>query len=97
MFDYLDADNVGIWGWSYGGYNTASVLAKDTKNVFKCGISVAPVTNWMLHSKLIILTILLQKLIPDQNVKGKHFVNLLHDYFCKRILLLSFFRVYNIS
>lgn len=33
-----------------GGYATALVLAKDTVDpVFACGISVAPVTSWLLY------------------------------------------------
>ena len=72
MFDYLDADNVGIWGWSYGGYNTVSVLAKDTNNVFKCGISGAPVTNWLLYSKLTIFKNSIAK-CHDQHKKSKAF------------------------
>ena len=51
MYDYIDVDRVAIWGWSYGGFNTASVLAKDVDNIFKCGISGAPVTNWLYYRK----------------------------------------------
>lgn len=45
-YKFIDPERVGIWGWSYGGYATAMALAKDTEKVFKCGISVAPVTSW---------------------------------------------------
>lgn len=37
---------------SYGGYATAMTLAKDTKKVFKCGVSVAPVTNWKFYDTI---------------------------------------------
>jgi dipeptidyl-peptidase-4 len=42
---YVDSMRVGIYGWSYGGYMTlrALLLASD---VFKVGISGAPVTFW---------------------------------------------------
>jgi dipeptidyl-peptidase 4 len=42
---YVDSTRVGIYGWSYGGYMTlrALLLASD---VFKVGISGAPVTFW---------------------------------------------------
>merc|ERR1712107_459770 len=45
---------VAIWGWSYGGFVTASVLAADAdqSNIFKCGISVAPVTNWIYYDSI---------------------------------------------
>ena len=41
---YVDGKNIAIWGWSYGGFMSAMCLAKGG-NVFKAGISVAPVTN----------------------------------------------------
>ncbi|MEI6143593.1 MAG: S9 family peptidase [Mariniphaga sp.] len=41
---YVDAKNVAIWGWSYGGFMSAMCLAKGGE-LFKAGISVAPVTN----------------------------------------------------
>lgn len=49
---WINKDAIGIWGWSYGGYATAMILAKDTDDpVFSCGISVAPVTSWLLYGK----------------------------------------------
>lgn len=48
-FDFIDRDKTGIWGWSYGGFATASVLVMDTGNVFKFGLSVAPVTDWIYY------------------------------------------------
>ncbi|GAB6033663.1 hypothetical protein CHUAL_013723 [Chamberlinius hualienensis] len=49
---YIDKKKVALWGWSYGGYVTAKALATDSKNVIKCGISVAPVTNWMFYDSV---------------------------------------------
>ena len=46
---YIDEDHTAIWGWSYGGYLSLSALTSDTQNVFKCGASVAPVTDWSLY------------------------------------------------
>jgi dipeptidyl-peptidase-4 len=40
-----DLHHVGITGWSYGGYLTAMALLKH-KDVFRVGISGAPVTDW---------------------------------------------------
>ena len=31
---------------------TLSVLTKDTENIFKCGIAVAPVTNWIYYDTI---------------------------------------------
>lgn len=46
--DYIDGDNIGFWGWSYGGYMTLMSLFK-APDVFKAGVSVAPVTDWRLY------------------------------------------------
>ncbi|ORX95337.1 hypothetical protein K493DRAFT_324651 [Basidiobolus meristosporus CBS 931.73] len=48
---YVNPENVAIWGWSYGGYMTGKVLETDTQ-VFKAGISVAPVTDWKLYDSV---------------------------------------------
>ncbi|XP_045470312.1 venom dipeptidyl peptidase 4-like isoform X2 [Harmonia axyridis] len=49
---YIDRDRTAIWGWSYGGYAAGMALATETDNVFKCGISVAPVTDWALYDTI---------------------------------------------
>ncbi|KAJ8683545.1 hypothetical protein QAD02_019337 [Eretmocerus hayati] len=46
-YSWIDGDRIGIWGWSYGGYATAMVLTGDDDKIFKCGLSVAPVTSWL--------------------------------------------------
>jgi len=46
--DYVDGDNIGFWGWSYGGYMTIMALFQEP-DVFKAGVSVAPVTDWRLY------------------------------------------------
>ena len=45
---YIDADRIGIWGWSYGGY-MASLSLFLGNDVFKTGIAVAPVTSWRFY------------------------------------------------
>jgi dipeptidyl-peptidase-4 len=49
---YIDANNTGIWGWSYGGFATAWVLVQDKQNVFKFGLSVAPVTSFIYYDSI---------------------------------------------
>jgi dipeptidyl-peptidase-4 len=44
---YADPERIGIWGWSYGGYQTAYALTHSKR--FKCGIAGAPVTDWRLY------------------------------------------------
>ncbi|MFK7806537.1 MAG: S9 family peptidase [Saprospiraceae bacterium] len=49
--DYVDADRIGIWGWSYGGYMSSLALLKGN-DVFKTAIAVAPVTNWKWYDSI---------------------------------------------
>lgn len=42
---YVDAERVGIWGHSYGGYLTCLALLKEP-DVFHVGVAGAPVTDW---------------------------------------------------
>lgn len=48
---YVDAQRIGIWGWSYGGFMSATCLMRGS-DVFKMGISVAPVTNWRYYDNI---------------------------------------------
>ena len=48
---YVDGDRIGMFGWSYGGFLTALCLTKGA-DVFKMGISVAPVTNWRFYDSI---------------------------------------------
>ncbi|XP_058801834.1 venom dipeptidyl peptidase 4-like isoform X2 [Phymastichus coffea] len=51
-FPWIDSNKTALWGWSYGGYSTVSVLTKDDDNVFSCGLAVAPVTNWIYYDSI---------------------------------------------
>jgi dipeptidyl-peptidase 4 len=41
---FIDANRIGLWGWSYGGFMTAYALTHSKS--FKMGIAGAPVTDW---------------------------------------------------
>lgn len=45
---YVQADKVGVYGWSNGGYMTLMLLAK-ASNTYACGVAGAPVTDWGLY------------------------------------------------
>lgn len=47
---FLDETRVGIWGWGYGGYVTSMVLGTQ-QDVFKCGIAISPIADWLYYSK----------------------------------------------
>lgn len=48
---YIDAKEIGIWGWSYGGFMSANCLFKGN-DVFKMAIAVAPVTSWRFYDSI---------------------------------------------
>ncbi|MFV8225052.1 S9 family peptidase [Christiangramia aquimixticola] len=45
---YIDAERIGIWGWSYGGFMSSNALLKGN-DVFSMAIAVAPVTSWRFY------------------------------------------------
>ena len=48
---YVDKDRIAIWGWSFGGFNTLLSMSEG-RPVFKCGIAVAPVTDWRYYDSV---------------------------------------------
>jgi dipeptidyl-peptidase-4 len=44
---WVDPGRIGVWGWSNGGYMTLNLMTRS--DVFKAGISVAPVTDWRFY------------------------------------------------
>jgi len=49
--NYIDADRIGIWGWSYGGFMALNCMTQGA-DYFKAGIAVAPVTNWRYYDNI---------------------------------------------
>jgi dipeptidyl-peptidase 4 len=45
---FVDPARIGVWGWSYGGYMTLMLMFK-APDVFRAGVSGAPVTDWGLY------------------------------------------------
>ncbi len=50
QFPQLDGNRLGFWGWSYGGYFT--LYALEHSDMFKGGVSVAPVTDWRNYDSI---------------------------------------------
>jgi dipeptidyl-peptidase-4 len=48
---YVDHDRIGIWGWSFGGYETCYALTH-APGTWKAGIAVAPVTDWRYYDSI---------------------------------------------
>lgn len=45
---YVDAQRIGIWGWSFGGFNTLMSMSEG-RPVFRAGVAVAPPTSWRYY------------------------------------------------
>jgi len=48
---FVDKDRIGIWGWSYGGFNTLMSMSEG-RPVFRAGVAVAPPTNWKYYDSV---------------------------------------------
>ena len=48
---YVDAERIGIYGWSYGGFMAANGITKGA-DVISTAVSVAPVTNWRYYDNV---------------------------------------------
>ncbi|TWW80310.1 Inactive dipeptidyl peptidase 10 [Takifugu flavidus] len=45
---YVDHNRIGVYGKAYGGF-VSSLLLLSHSSMFRCGIAVAPITNWKLY------------------------------------------------
>ena len=50
-FPYIDEEKVGVWGWSGGGTSTLNLLFQYPE-IFKAGVSVAPVANQLTYDNI---------------------------------------------
>ncbi len=48
---WVDADRIGIYGWSYGGFMALNCMLKGG-GLFKMAIAVAPVTSWRFYDTI---------------------------------------------
>ncbi|OMJ21694.1 putative dipeptidyl-aminopeptidase B, partial [Smittium culicis] len=74
-YDYLDPNRVGAWGWSYGGFLTLKLL-EEAPELFKVGMSVAPVTDWRFYD-----TVYTERYMdtPQMNPAGYN-ISTVHNY-----------------
>ena len=68
---YVDKDRIGIWGWSYGGWNTLMSMSEG-RQVFRAGVAIAPPTNWRFYD-----TVYTERYMrtPQENQQGYDDVN----------------------
>lgn len=63
---YIDENRIGIWGWSYGGYNVLMSMSRGN-GILKAGVAIAPVTDWRFYD-----TVYTERFMrtPQQNASG---------------------------
>ncbi len=48
---YVDAKNIGHWGWSFGGFMSSLAITKGA-DAFSAAVAVAPVTSWRFYDNI---------------------------------------------
>lgn len=48
---YIDKNNIGIWGWSFGGFTTLMSISTGD-NIFKAGVAVAAPTDFRFYDTI---------------------------------------------
>lgn len=63
---HVDARNIGIWGWSFGGFMSSLCIMKGS-DIFTTAIAIAPVTNWRYYDSIYTERYMRT---PEENEKG---------------------------
>ena len=63
---YIDSKNIGIWGWSFGGYCTLMSMSEGTP-AFKAGVAIAAPSDWRYYD-----TVYTERFMrtPKENMEG---------------------------
>ena len=69
---FVDANRIGVHGWSYGGFMTTSLMLKHN-DVFKVGVCGGPVIDWKLYEIMYGERYMDQ---PNENPEGYNKTNL---------------------
>jgi len=62
---YVDANRMGVFGWSFGGFMTVNLMSR--ADVFKAGVAGGPVIDWRMY-EIMYTERYMDK--PDQNIEG---------------------------
>ena len=68
---FVDKERIGIWGWSYGGWNTLMSMSEG-RPVFCAGVAIAPPTCWRYYDSIYTERYMRT---PKENQKGYDEVN----------------------
>ena len=71
---FVDKERIGIWGWSYGGWNTLMSMSEG-RPVFCAGVAIAPPTCWRYYDSIYTERYMRT---PKENQKGYDEVNPIH-------------------
>jgi dipeptidyl-peptidase-4 len=63
---FVDTNNIGHWGWSYGGFMSSLAITKGA-DAFSAAIAVAPVTSWRYYDNIYTERFMRT---PQENPKG---------------------------
>jgi len=63
---FVDKNNIGHWGWSFGGFMSALAISKGN-DVFTAAVAVAPVTSWRFYDNIYTERYMRT---PQENAKG---------------------------
>ena len=71
---YVDANRIGVHGWSFGGFMTTSLMSRQP-GVFKVGVAGGPVIDWSIYEIMYTERYMDQ---PSENPEGYKQANLLN-------------------
>lgn len=71
---YVDANRIGVHGWSFGGFMTTTLMTKQP-GIFKVGVAGGPVIDWALYE---IMYTERYMDTPEENPEGYKNANLLN-------------------
>ena len=64
--NFVDSNNIGHWGWSYGGFMSSLAITKGA-DAFSAAVAVAPVTSWRYYDNIYTERFMRT---PQENPKG---------------------------
>ncbi len=83
---YVDGDRIGIYGWSYGGYE--AIMAASAKDApYRAAVAVAPVTDWRYYDSVYAERYMLT---PRENEPGydeASAINRVKDLKCRLLIM----------
>lgn len=83
---YVDSNRIGIYGWSYGGYETLMAISQN-ENPYSAAVAIAPVTDWRFYDTAYTERFMLT---PQENEDGyinSSTLNLVNNVKCPLLIM----------